>query len=222
MFASLIERIALALDNAALPYMVIGGQAVLLHGEPRLTRDIDITVAADLTARGRRGSGATRTARSACRSDDFTRRTMVLPCRDPDTGIRVDFILSFSPYERMPSGGPFSCRSERPRCDRDSRRSCDPQDSGGPARDLDDARAILLKNPNIDVAEVRRVLQEFQEGLERGTELTDRIRRDMGRHQARMIDGLTRFARQPDDRGGIPDERAARLNHQPGSHLGCD
>ncbi|MGB3565055.1 MAG: hypothetical protein WBH85_09195 [Thermoanaerobaculia bacterium] len=51
MFGSLLERIALALDNADLPYMVIGGQAVLLHGEPRLTRDIDITVAADLGRR---------------------------------------------------------------------------------------------------------------------------------------------------------------------------
>jgi len=28
--------------------MVIGGQAVLLYGEPRLTKDIDITVGADL------------------------------------------------------------------------------------------------------------------------------------------------------------------------------
>jgi hypothetical protein len=45
----------------------------------------------------------------------------------------------------------------------------------GRARDLDDARAILLKNPNIDAAEVRRVLQEFQESLERGTEPTDRF-----------------------------------------------
>ena len=27
-----------------MPYMVIGGQAVLVHGEPRLTRDIDITL----------------------------------------------------------------------------------------------------------------------------------------------------------------------------------
>ncbi len=30
--------------KAAIPYMVIGEQAVLLYGEPHLTKDIDITV----------------------------------------------------------------------------------------------------------------------------------------------------------------------------------
>ena len=48
MFDSLLEKVALALDSERLPYMVIGGQAVLLHGEPRLTKDVDITLAAGL------------------------------------------------------------------------------------------------------------------------------------------------------------------------------
>ncbi len=44
MFQQLLENIAQGLDARGLPYMVIGGQAVLLYGEPRLTRDIDITL----------------------------------------------------------------------------------------------------------------------------------------------------------------------------------
>ena len=32
---------------------------------------------------------------------DFTLQTMVLPCQDPESHIRVDFIFSFSPYERQ-------------------------------------------------------------------------------------------------------------------------
>jgi hypothetical protein len=32
--------VARELKEASIPYMVIGGQAVLLYGEPRLTRDI--------------------------------------------------------------------------------------------------------------------------------------------------------------------------------------
>ena len=32
------------MKEGAIPYMVVGGQAVLLYGEPRLTRDIDITL----------------------------------------------------------------------------------------------------------------------------------------------------------------------------------
>ena len=42
MFDQIIARVGAALDRAGLPDMIIGGQAVLLHGEPRLTRDIDI------------------------------------------------------------------------------------------------------------------------------------------------------------------------------------
>jgi hypothetical protein len=44
MFDSLLEKVALALDSERLPYMVIGGQAVLLHGEPRFAdvcREVD-------------------------------------------------------------------------------------------------------------------------------------------------------------------------------------
>src|SRR5260221_14588601 len=43
MFRSLLERIALGLERRGIGYMVIGGQAVLLHGEIRLTEDIDLT-----------------------------------------------------------------------------------------------------------------------------------------------------------------------------------
>lgn len=44
MFERLLERLAGSLDRHKIPYMVIGGQAVLVYGEPRLTRDIDVTV----------------------------------------------------------------------------------------------------------------------------------------------------------------------------------
>ena len=44
MVRDLIERLARALERAGLPYMVIGGQAVLLYGEPRVTKDVDITL----------------------------------------------------------------------------------------------------------------------------------------------------------------------------------
>lgn len=45
MFEQLLKKIAQALDKGGIPYMIIGGQAVLLYGEPRLTRDIDIILA---------------------------------------------------------------------------------------------------------------------------------------------------------------------------------
>ncbi len=41
MFQEILTKLALALDEQTVPYMIIGGQAVLLYGEPRLTRDIE-------------------------------------------------------------------------------------------------------------------------------------------------------------------------------------
>ena len=44
MFLKLLAKIANELRKLRIPYMVVGGQAVLLYGEPRLTKDIDITL----------------------------------------------------------------------------------------------------------------------------------------------------------------------------------
>ena len=48
MFEKLLSRIGLCLDNQCLPYMIIGGQAVLLYGEPRLTKDIGVTLGVNI------------------------------------------------------------------------------------------------------------------------------------------------------------------------------
>ena len=40
----LLARIARQLDDAAIPYMVVGSLASSFHGEPRMTRDIDIVI----------------------------------------------------------------------------------------------------------------------------------------------------------------------------------
>jgi len=53
MFGKVLAALAQALDGARLPYMIIGGQAVLVHGEPRFTRDIDVTLAAGLDSLAR-------------------------------------------------------------------------------------------------------------------------------------------------------------------------
>jgi len=37
MFEEILSKIAASLKKHAIPYMIIGGQAVLLYGEPRLT-----------------------------------------------------------------------------------------------------------------------------------------------------------------------------------------
>jgi hypothetical protein len=163
MFENLLERIAQNLGNAGIPYMVIGGQAVLLYGEPRLTKDIDITLGVDLT-RLQDVLSAVSAMRLTPLVDPaiFTRETMVLPCSDPETGIRVDMIFSFSPYEQLAIS-----RANIVRIGKADVHFASLEDLlvhkliAGRPRDLEDAGIILLKNPRPDLAYIRHWLAEF-------------------------------------------------------------
>jgi len=166
-FTALLEKIALALSNAGIAYMIIGGQAVLLYGEPRLTKDIDITLGvgldrlADVLAVAEK-AGLT----PLVTPDEFTRQTMVLPCEDPATGIRVDFVFSSSPYERQALE-----RVRKVRIGEADVHFASLEDViihkiiAGRPRDLEDVRTMILKNPNMDLAYTRRWLRAFSEAL---------------------------------------------------------
>lgn len=81
--------------------MIIGGQAVLLHGEPRLTQDVDITLGV--------GPAHLADVLAVCEEldleplpadpQDFVHSTFVLPAADRETDIRVDLIFSNTTYE---------------------------------------------------------------------------------------------------------------------------
>ncbi len=94
MFIETLARIGASLERAEIPYMIIGGQAVLLYGEPRLTRDIDITLGANIDRLGALLAVVQDLSLKAIPEDPaaFVRQTMVLPALDEMTGIRVDFI----------------------------------------------------------------------------------------------------------------------------------
>jgi hypothetical protein len=168
MFEQLLEAIALALDRLGIPYMLIGGQAVLLYGEPRLTRDIDVTLGVGPERLSEllewvRGSGWQVLVEAPA---DFVGRTMVLPCLEPASGIRVDFVFSFSAYERQ-----ALARVRRVRIGSAHVRFASLEDLivhkvlAGRPRDLEDVRSILLKNPVFDLEYVRHWLREFDQSL---------------------------------------------------------
>jgi len=100
-FGPLLARLARTLRSHDVPFMLIGGQAVLLHGEPRLTLDVDVTLGVSPEALG--------TVLAACDAmgldplprtvEDFVRETFVLPVSDPATNIRIDLIFSTTPFE---------------------------------------------------------------------------------------------------------------------------
>ena len=99
--AGLVARVGRALRSHDIPFMLIGGQAVLLHGEPRLTLDIDVTLGVS--------PRALNTVLDACDAmgvtplpetiEDFVRETFVLPAADPESYVRVDLIFSTTPFE---------------------------------------------------------------------------------------------------------------------------
>jgi predicted nucleotidyltransferase len=168
MFAEHLAKLAKALDSQGIAYMLIGGQAVLLHGEVRLTRDIDLTLAAGpekLPALLSMVNGLGWRPLPA-NPAEFVEQTLVLPCEDPASGIKVDFIFGLSAYE---------CQAIERSITREilgvKVRFASPEDLvihkviAGRPRDLEDIKGILAKNPRLDASAVRTALEEFDREL---------------------------------------------------------
>jgi len=170
MFEEILARLAAALDRHGIPGMVIGGQAVLLYGEPRLTRDIDVTL----------GVGTDRLAavlellpEVPLRAlpvdlEAFVHRTMVLPALHEATGIRVDLVFSFTPYEQE-----AIARARSVMLGGQAVRFASPEDViihkvfAGRPRDLEDAATIVRNQPDLDRAYIRRWLEQFDAGQDK-------------------------------------------------------
>ena len=168
MFERLLKKIGLQLKRASIPYMVIGGQAVLLYGEPRLTRDIDITMGmgVDGLDRIKKIIKAIGLKSLVEKEREFVKRNMVLPTLDKKSGIRVDFIFSFSTYGRQAIE-----RAKDIKLGNSIVRFASLEDVvihkviAGRARDFDDAKSILLKNPKYDSVYIKKWLKQFDKSL---------------------------------------------------------
>jgi len=166
MFEKLLKKIGARLEHNHLPYMIIGGQAVLLYGEPRLTRDIDITLGLNVGSLDRLLGIVQDLSLQPLPEDppEFVKQTMVLPTLDASTGIRVDFIFSNTPYET----GAIQ-RARKIMILNQKVHFAAPEDLiihkifAGRPRDLEDVRTVLLKNPDIDTSYIRRWLKAFDE-----------------------------------------------------------
>ncbi len=168
MFRKLLTKIANELDKHHISYMVIGGQAVLLYGEPRLTKDIDITL--DMEVEGfERMKDVIGNLTLRILIDDpeeFLQKTMVLPTIDDKTGIKVDFIFSFSQYEKQAIK-----RAVDVKFGRTIVKFASLEDIiihkiiAGRARDIEDIKTILLKNPNYEAKYIKGWLEQFDKSL---------------------------------------------------------
>ena len=148
--------------------MVIGGQAVLIYGEPRLTKDIDITLGVGTDEIGKITDIVRQLGLKILVEDVeiFTKKTMVMPVLDEKTGIRVDLIFSFSAYERQAIE-----RAKDIKLGNALIRFASLEDVvihkivAKRARDIEDVKSILLKNPVYDSHYIQNWLREFDRSL---------------------------------------------------------
>jgi len=171
MFEKILSRVGASLNKHNLPYMIVGGQAVLLYGEPRLTRDIDITLGVNVDHLDQLLKAVQEIPLKPLPEDivSFVRQTMVLPTLDEQTSIRVDFIFAFTPYET----GAIK-RAKKVKIEGQEINFASPEDLiihkifAGRPRDIEDVRIVLLKNPDIDMQYIRGWLKEFDESSDEG------------------------------------------------------
>ena len=167
MIEELLKKIAQCLDEDKIPYMIIGGQAVLLYGTPRLTRDIDITLGVDTDKFSliEHVCGKLKLKILPEDPEDFSRETKVLPTEEVKSRIRVDFIFSFTPYEEQA----INRTKEVLMNDYPVKfASCEDviihKMIAARAVDTEDVKNILIKNKDsIDLEYIRRWLSKFGE-----------------------------------------------------------
>jgi len=183
-FQNLLKKVASELLKQKIPYIVIGGQALLVYGEPRLTRDIDITLGIGIEGLDRIKGVVEKLKFKYLISDveDFVQETMVLPVLDEKSGIRVDFIFSFSPYERQAIN-----RANDIKLGKTAVKFAALEDVvihkiiARRARDIEDVKSVLLKNPDYDSEYIRHWLAEFDKSLKEDfIELFDKIVDELG------------------------------------------
>lgn len=169
MIHALLAKIARTLDDAGIPYMVIGGQAVLIHGEFRVTRDVDVTIglsALDDATAPRvleviDQLGAQPIVEDA---EAFVREAMVIPCHHQATGMHIDFAFTDSEYERQAIE-----RATLVEMEGVAVRVATPEDLivhkavAGRPRDLQDIEGILARQSSLDVEYIRHWLRQFDQ-----------------------------------------------------------
>jgi predicted nucleotidyltransferase len=167
-FEFILKKIARELKKRKIPYMVIGGQAVLLYGEPRFTRDIDITLGVDVDAFHELEAAAQKMGfkPAADNPEKLAVQTNVFPVIDKKSGIRIDFIFSYSDYERtaIKRSKNFDLHGVKVKY-------ISPEDLiihklvAGRPRDIEDVENILLKIKIRDPAYIKKWLKNFDRSL---------------------------------------------------------
>jgi hypothetical protein len=165
-----LSAVASALESLPAPGMIIGGIAVILHGIPRLTRDVDATVDGrtidlDALANHFRTHGIVPRIADAL---EFAKSSQVLLLRHEGTGVDVDLSLARLPFE-------IEAIAARERVVRGRLNAAiaRPEDlivykaiAWRPQDQQDIERLLTLHAKRIDLVRVRRIVAELAEALD--------------------------------------------------------
>jgi predicted nucleotidyltransferase len=180
----LLEIVAF-LEDAAVPYMVIGGFANLAWGVPRTTQDVDITVqvAEEDLPEFLREVGK-RFPILPADPEEFVKETRVLPVQTSNE-VRIDLIFAGLPYEETALG-----RAKEVEIQGIGVRICSPEDliihkiiSERP-RDREDVEGIFhQQRSNLDFVYLDRIVHELGKALSRSdiTEFYEAMKRAVQR-----------------------------------------
>jgi len=164
MYDSTLKKLAQTLNRAGIPYMIMGGLAVLRYGNPRMTSDIDVTIGVNTNELDniwtvmKKGGFLSRIENL----DEFVQKTMILPLIEPINKIPIDMIFSFSSFERDAIE-----RGVNQEIGKQSIRFICPEDLiiqkiiAGRGRDLDDVQSILNIQRKLDLQSIEKHLVEF-------------------------------------------------------------
>lgn len=167
--------------------MFIGGQAVLLHGAPRLTHDIDLALGT--------GPDGIESVLNVCEAvalrplapdpARFAEETFVCPALHGASGVRVDFVFATTPFEE----GAIE-RAESVRVGGESVPFATAEDLillklfAGRPRDLEDARSVVRRQRALDWRYLARWGGEFA-SIEGREHLPETIRELQELHEKR-------------------------------------
>ncbi len=159
-----LTALAGALDAAGAPWMIIGGIAVIARGVRRFTTDIDAAVQGDAVTIERLLTIFAR-HQIAPRIEDaaaFAHENLVLLLRHTPTGVDLDISLAWSPFEQEALAA-----STKASFGRVSVPMSTPEDLvvfkaiAGRPKDVEDAEALLVLHPSIDIARTRARVAEL-------------------------------------------------------------
>ena len=164
-----IDAVTSWLAHSGVPAAVVGGVAASIHGQPRVTKDVDVVAMVDIDDCERLLGAAAKHQIEPRIPDaiEFARSTRVLLLRHVGSGVELDVSLGALPFERdlVDRGLPIEVGGIRFPLAR-------PEDIvimkalAMRPRDIADIAAIVEANPDLDLDRVRAKVEEFAAVLE--------------------------------------------------------